>query len=766
MLKIEPPLSTSIFHPSLIRCSIEEVPLADAPPYHALSYTWKEDEIINLVRLGRHIFNPFTRLSISKWWKAFVQGRPERPSPFPRLEKTVNYLSDMTITDEPTEEGEKNNLPQRLILCDRQAVLVTQNLHNALSALSRRYPGYWWIDQLCINQDNVQERSAQVALMGHLYRGASQVIVWLGERTRLEARALAALEQMATMPDDVDEMIDILASLFSHRVPRLAGLLCFFSRSWFDRLWVVQEFAVANRATFLLGDIEIPLHTAAQAMRRIEKVLSAMSFAMVQDITDIRSGLLDSREYTTANGVWSLEKWLCVARGRKTTDPRDYVFGGLSLLGKDADQPVQDISTEAIFVPRNETTALGTDYSKSVGDVYFAFSLALFSSELGPNALSLVGTKRDLKQFPSWMVNLHHPLSPKPLHQLKVRRPRIPSSESGNRPGGASAIYVAGGIAQLEAVHFDQIQAVGEPLEHWFNGIDQPTSGFHLTDTLRLCVELGTHYQHTGELSLVALWRTLILESNSDALPNLDASFAEAVRSYFDETRRATVQNLESNQNAWHDAPGERATSNEDTSIRNFVANGKDKEGTSTHDVEVQQPREAQSVAHAKLKQDLIAIVSSDEYRDTEFVKALLRAVPPTPASEPKASPPNPNTNNIEKDKGLNDPALWYKTWLAFFEAFHEAAPGRRLFITRRGYIGMAPVDAQPGDDVLLVRGAWAPYVFRRLDLSNVGSWEEGDEVRMLIGEAYLHGIMGRLGSDEEVLGVARVDGFGVVWVI
>lgn len=718
----------------------------DAPRYHALSYTWKEDEIITLVRLGRHIFNPFTRLSISKWWKAFIQGRPDRPSPFPRLEKALTYLSDLTITHELTEEGEgRIHIPRRLILCDGQTILVTQNLHNALSALSRRYPGYWWIDQLCINQDDVQERSAQVALMGNLYRNASQVIVWLGERTRLEARALAALEQMANMPDDVEEMVAILASVFASRVSSLASLLCFFSRSWFDRLWVVQEFAVANRATFLLGDIEIPLHTAAQAMRRIEKVSSAMSFAMVQDITDIRSGLLDSREYTTANGVWSLEKWLCVARSRKTTDPRDYVFGGLSLLGKDTDQPVPGISTEAIFVPRSDTTALGTDYSKSVEDVYSAFSLALLGSELGPNALSLVGTKRDLKQFPSWVVNLHHPLSPKPLHHLKVRRPRIPSTKMGNRPGGASAIYVAGQIAQLEAAHFDEILAVGEPLEHWFNGTYQQTSGFHLTDTLRLCAELGTHYQHTGELSLVALWRTLILEANSDALPNLDASFADAVRSYFDETRRATratVPNVKSNRQAPQDVHGplaEHATVNED-----------------------QHPQELQSVAHAKLKNDLITMISRDEYRDTEFAKALTPADPSTPTSDAEVTHPW----TTDKNKGLNDPALWYSTWLAFFEAFHEAAPGRRLFVTRRGYLGMAPVDAQPGDEVLLVRGAWAPYVFRKLDLSSVDGCEEGDEVRMLIGEAYVHGVMGSLGSDEEVLGVAGVDGFGVVWVI
>jgi hypothetical protein len=250
LLKLDQPPSTSIFNPGLIRCSMEEVPLSGAPPYHALSYTWKEDEVmVDWARKGRQIFNPITRLHNSKWWKAFVGGggigssggvdvAPSRSSRFPRVENAVADLAAATVAaDADPDMG--GNLSSRLIICDGRAILVTKNLHNALNAVAQLYPGYWWIDQLCINQDDLQERSAQVALMGQLYRNAFQVVVWLGERTQLEARAVAALDMMATVSDDVEDIVTIAASVFSGEMPKLVGMVSFFSRSWFDRLWIV-----------------------------------------------------------------------------------------------------------------------------------------------------------------------------------------------------------------------------------------------------------------------------------------------------------------------------------------------------------------------------------------------------------------------------------------------------------------------------------------------------------------------------------------------
>jgi hypothetical protein len=38
-----------------------------------------------------------------------------------------------------------------------------------------------WIDQLCIDQENNDEKGPQIQLMGDIYRTACEVVIWLGE---------------------------------------------------------------------------------------------------------------------------------------------------------------------------------------------------------------------------------------------------------------------------------------------------------------------------------------------------------------------------------------------------------------------------------------------------------------------------------------------------------------------------------------------------------------------------------------------------------
>ncbi len=58
---------------------------------------------------------------------------------------------------------------------------VTKNLHSFLTAgRKKRATVSFWIDAICIDQDNISERSEQVKLMGRIYSSANEVWVWLG----------------------------------------------------------------------------------------------------------------------------------------------------------------------------------------------------------------------------------------------------------------------------------------------------------------------------------------------------------------------------------------------------------------------------------------------------------------------------------------------------------------------------------------------------------------------------------------------------------
>jgi hypothetical protein len=61
-----------------------------------------------------------------------------------------------------------------------QHFLIRKNLFNALLHLRLKRPRALWIDAICINQADIQERNAQVSLMAFIYRRATRVVVWLG----------------------------------------------------------------------------------------------------------------------------------------------------------------------------------------------------------------------------------------------------------------------------------------------------------------------------------------------------------------------------------------------------------------------------------------------------------------------------------------------------------------------------------------------------------------------------------------------------------
>jgi hypothetical protein len=63
---------------------------------------------------------------------------------------------------------------------------VTKNLENGLRYLrDRTLQRVLWVDAICINQSDIDERSLQVQEMGHIYRGAARVHIWLGSMSEI-----------------------------------------------------------------------------------------------------------------------------------------------------------------------------------------------------------------------------------------------------------------------------------------------------------------------------------------------------------------------------------------------------------------------------------------------------------------------------------------------------------------------------------------------------------------------------------------------------
>lgn len=123
-----------------------------------------------------------------------------------------------------------------------------------------------WIDAICINQDDLEERAAQVKLMGRIYQGASSVRVWLGPDNENDLNAIPILREMRE-PEAARK------TLHDPRVSRgrIEHLECFFKRQWWERLWVVQEVALGRRVIFQLGSTELDFEHLLDAYRITDK---------------------------------------------------------------------------------------------------------------------------------------------------------------------------------------------------------------------------------------------------------------------------------------------------------------------------------------------------------------------------------------------------------------------------------------------------------------------------------------------------------------
>lgn len=73
-------------------------------------------------------------------------------------------------------------LKTKRIEIDGAVLAITANLESALRHLRDEVqPRRLWVDAICINQVDRDERSQQVRHMFNIYQNASQVVVWLGD---------------------------------------------------------------------------------------------------------------------------------------------------------------------------------------------------------------------------------------------------------------------------------------------------------------------------------------------------------------------------------------------------------------------------------------------------------------------------------------------------------------------------------------------------------------------------------------------------------
>lgn len=256
-----------------------------------------------------------------------------------------------------------------------RAFYVSRNLKSALIALRHQNSvRHLWIDFICINQNDYQERSQQVPRMNRIYGNASSVCVWLGEDDDDSKLAMDFIKNKMVNLWEFDKLLDNPTM-----ARQWAALVALMKRPWFSRRWVIQEIAMASRGIIYCGKESLPWKDFADAVSLFVKVESArgrladlmkgeLSYGHMPgsfgNISSLGAAMLVNatqnlfRPISTTGErqpVLSLEYLVSSLSVFEATQPRDTIYALLS-IAKDAtrlDDGKQGLSEAPVLLGKN-----------------------------------------------------------------------------------------------------------------------------------------------------------------------------------------------------------------------------------------------------------------------------------------------------------------------------------------------------------------------------------------------------------------------------
>lgn len=156
------------------------------------------------------------------------------------------------------------------ILVDGHVLSVTQAVYDIFcSKHMTESNDLLWIDAICINQDDKDEKSVQVSLMGDVYSSADHVRVWLGPSGENSSLAMSFTETIYSILPEIEtdpERTMYYVQKYPEGGPEWVALANLLNRQWFTRTWVIQEVVMSASATVICGDDTLPWNILARAI--------------------------------------------------------------------------------------------------------------------------------------------------------------------------------------------------------------------------------------------------------------------------------------------------------------------------------------------------------------------------------------------------------------------------------------------------------------------------------------------------------------------
>jgi len=144
--------------------------------------------------------------------------------------------------------------------CNGGNLTVTPTVHEMLQHL---YPyRLYWLDSICINQQDSEEKEVQIPLMHRIYSIATFVIIWMDLPTAQSEQFMLGFSSALQMEREWNSMLDqnlqwlvLKSDLFYPDEPFWLGMIQICNHEWFERLWTFQEVVLARQPIMQLGPL-------------------------------------------------------------------------------------------------------------------------------------------------------------------------------------------------------------------------------------------------------------------------------------------------------------------------------------------------------------------------------------------------------------------------------------------------------------------------------------------------------------------------------
>jgi hypothetical protein len=292
-------------------------------------------------------------------------------------------------------------------MSDGSSISITNNLDIALRHL--RYTTedrQLWVDSLCINQKDIEEKNSQIPLMGSIYRLANRVLAWLGPEENDSGHALETIAHVGRQVEINWRITSIkpargtsepawadLAATAPFNEQELHCICSLFERAWFERIWIRQEIGLSTRAPVKCGSTEVEWDSFRKGAYSIFRQPSDIWRIGERRLTYIRSLRLVEQLCRIRPGFLGYHNLRTDIRSSKSTDPRDMIYAVFSLLC----EPDQRLGIQA-------------DYSKSVSDVYMEVVLKIITQRHSLKILHTCELSSKVLDIPSWVPDWSSPL--------------------------------------------------------------------------------------------------------------------------------------------------------------------------------------------------------------------------------------------------------------------------------------------------------------------------------------------------------------------